>query len=136
MPKLYFYDTGLACALLGLQEPGQLKLHHMKGNLFENFVISELIKQYYNKGRSHHLFFWRDNTGHEIDVVIERPGSLFPVEIKSGKTITKNYFKGLEFWQKLTEEQEGAVVYAGDDMQRRSSGITVYSWNQIPEIGT
>ena len=61
MPKLYFHDTGLVCALLGLEEPEQVRFHHLKGSLFENFVIGELLKQRYNRARSHNLNFWRDN---------------------------------------------------------------------------
>ncbi len=129
MPKLYFYDTGLACALLGIQNPNQLKYHPLYGSLFESFIIAELTKHQYNHGRRSNLFFWRDNTGHEIDVLIENGNQLFPIEIKSGQTITTDYFKGLNFWARISGKSEGAIVYAGDQQYTRSSGVKIIPWN-------
>ena len=77
------------------------------------------------------MYFWRDNTGHEIDVLAERNGQLFPIEIKSGKTITSEYFKGLEFWNKMTGQREGAVIYGGNQSQKRSGGFEIFSWNNV-----
>jgi len=134
MPKLYFYDTGLACALLGIQNAGQLNLNPFKGALFENFVITELIKYRFNKARQHHLYFWRDNTGHEIDVILENANKLYPIEIKSGKTIISAFFSGLNFWNKISGESGGAVVYGGNSYQKRSNGIEVFPWNKIQAI--
>jgi len=128
MPKLYFYDTGLVCSLLGIQNKEQLDLHPFKGNLFENFIISELIKRRYNKGEADNLYFWRDNKGNEVDVIIDNGGRLFPVEIKAGQTITSAYFKGINFWNQMTGNKEGAVIYAGEKTQKRSSGITISPW--------
>jgi len=134
MPKLYFYDTGLACSLLDIQSPQQLEIHPYRGALFENFVITEMIKYKFNKAKPSNLFFWRDNTGHEIDVIIDKSSELFPVEIKSGKTITKDYFKGLNFWEKISGKSEGAIVYTGKLFQKRSNGITVYPWYKIDDM--
>jgi len=134
MPKLYFYDTGLVCSLLDIQNPQQLDIHPYRGALFENFVVMEMIKYRYNRAKPLNLFFWRDNTGHEIDVVIDKSSLLFPVELKSGKTITQDYFKGLNFWEKMSGKSEGAIVYAGDLYQKRSNGITVYPWDKIDEL--
>jgi len=80
------------------------------------------------------LFFWRDNTGHEIDVVVDKFPHLFPIEIKSGKTITPDYFKGLNFWEKVSGKSEGAIVYTGKLFQKRSNGVTIYPWNKIEEL--
>ena len=134
MPKLYFYDPGLACALLGIQNAKQLTYHHMAGSLFENLMISELIKTRFNKAKNKDLYFWRDNVGHEIDIVIESPGGLFPVEIKYGKTITPEFFKGLLFWQKISNTQNGAVIYGGDSVQKRSNGMVIIPWNKSGEL--
>lgn len=134
MPKIYFYDTGLACALLGIQNADQLIMHPLTGSLFENFIINELIKLRFNRGKSHNLFFWRDNTGNEIDVIVETTKGLFPIEIKSGQTITADYFKGLNFWNRLNGKTEGAVVYAGTEHQKRSNGLEVFAWNNMDEI--
>ncbi len=129
--KIYFYDTGLACSLLGIQKPSQLTTHPLKGNLFENFIISEMIKNRFNKNEPDNLYFWRDNTGNEIDVLIDEGGQLYPVEIKSGKTITPDYFKGITFWNKLTGLQQGSVIYAGDELQKRSGNIQILPWNKF-----
>lgn len=134
MPKLYFYDTGLAAALLGISKQEHLKLHPLRGPLFENFILTELLKNRLNKGLPPNLYFWRDNTGHEIDVLAEQDGVLIPIEIKAGKTISTDYFKGLEFWNKLSGQNNGMVIYGGNQSQIRSNGNQVISWNNIPAI--
>jgi len=132
MPKLYFYDTGLAVALLSITRQEQLPQHPLRGALFENFIITELLKNRLNKGLPNNLYFWRDNTGHEIDIIQERDGHLFPIEIKSGNTITSDYFKGLDFWNKISGQKNGAVIYGGNQPQKRSNSFEVFSWNDIP----
>jgi uncharacterized protein len=134
MPKLYFYDTGLACSLLGISSPSQLSTHYAKGSLFENFVITELVKFRYNRGDNHNLFFWRDNIGHEVDLLVETPKGLFPIEIKAGSTIRDNFFEGVEYWNKLAGNTRGVVVYTGDSKQERSSGISILPWLSINNI--
>ncbi len=134
MSKLYFYDTGLAVALLGIENIQQLTLHSSRGNLFENFVIIDFLKRRYNKGKLNNLFFWRDNTGNEIDLLFEFSDSLLPVEIKSGQTVANDFFKGIKFWNKLTQTDGGFIVYGGDILQKRSNGITVVPFNAIKTI--
>jgi predicted AAA+ superfamily ATPase len=131
MPKIYFYDTGLICALLGIHSPKQLIYHPLFGSLFENMVIGELVKFRFNKAKNNNLYFWRDNIGHEIDVIAETEEILFPVEIKSGKTITDEFFRGLLYWQKISGTQAGAVIYAGEARQTRSNNIEIISWKKI-----
>ena len=131
MPKLYFYDTGLATALLGIENVSQLTLHPFKGSLFENLVIVEFLKKQFNRGLRNNLFFWRDNTGNEIDLVLEHPERSIPVEIKSGKTLSTDSFKGLLYWNKLTHTEEGYLVYDGDLLQQRSNGITALPLKQL-----
>jgi len=131
MPKMYFYDTGLVCSLLGIQNEKQLNLHPLRGGLFENFIISELIKKRFNAGEPGNLYFWRDNKGNEVDVIIDRDNKLFPIEIKAGQTITSAYFKSINFWNQLTGNIEGTVIYAGEKTQKRSSGITVIPWYKM-----
>ncbi|MBK9013685.1 MAG: ATP-binding protein [Saprospiraceae bacterium] len=130
-PKLYFYDTGLACHLLRISAPDALYQHPYRGALFENFIINELLKNRFNQGRRSNLFYWRDSTGHEVDVILDNGLDLVPIEIKSGQTITSEYFKGLDFWGQLTGNQGGTVIYGGDDQQIRSKGIQVRSWREI-----
>jgi predicted AAA+ superfamily ATPase len=131
MPKMYFYDTGLVCSLLGIRNETQLNLHPLRGGLFENLIISELIKKRYNAGKPRNLYFWRDNKGNEVDIIIDEGNSLFPIEIKAGQTITPAYFKGINFWNQLTGNKDGAIIYTGEKMQKRSSGITIIPWNKI-----
>ena len=134
MPKLYFYDTGLLCSLLGIQNKDQLLYHPLAGNIFENMILTELVKHQQNHLLSSKLYFWRDSTGREVDVIIDSGAGLFPVEIKSGKTITSEYFKALEYWQQISETTQGAVIYAGDERQNRSNGITILPWNNTAEL--
>lgn len=132
MPKLYFYDTGLASALLGMDNPSQLFLNPYRGNLFENMIVVEMLKRRFNAGKRNNLFFWRDNTGNEIDLLIDNNNELIPVEIKSGQTISSDSFKGLEFWQKIQKtESTGYLVYAGDISQQRSNGMKVVPFKQL-----
>lgn len=133
MPKLYFYDTGIACSLLGIQHKDQLETHPLKGSLFENFVINELIKNRFNAIRQNNLYFWRDNTGNEVDIIIDKGTTLYPVEIKAGKTITPEYFKNILFWNKVTSGSEGSVVYAGDSVQKRT-GTEIIPWNKTGSL--
>ena len=125
MPKLYFYDTGLASALLGIENKEQLSLHPFRGALFENMVVLEFLKNRFNHGKTNNLFFWRDNVGTEIDLLIENTERLVPIEIKSGQTITDAYFKSLTTWCKISGIDTGYVIYAGNQTQKRSNGITV-----------
>lgn len=134
MPKLYFYDTGLAISLLGIENSAQLALNPFRGSLFENMIIVELLKKRYNAGKSHQLFFWRDNVGNEVDLLINKANSLLPVEIKSGQTVTEDYFKGLLFWNKITATQGGTIIYGGELKQNRSNGIKVLSFRDLNEL--
>ncbi|KXK18746.1 MAG: ATP-binding protein [Saprospiraceae bacterium] len=125
MPKLYFYDIGLAWALVGINDPDQIALHPFRGSFFENLVILEVKKQFLNRGETHNLYFWRDSNGNEIDLLIKQSGQIQPVEIKSGQTIIQGYFKGLVFWNKITNTSGGTVIYDGIHRQNRSSGFSV-----------
>ena len=134
MPKLYFYDTGLATNLLGIQKAEQLILHPFRGALFENMVIVELLKQRWNKAKPDNLYFWRDNAGHEMDLVMDDAGKVKPVEIKSGKTITSDYFKRLLYWHQLTDTAGGCVIYAGDMIQKRSQNIEIRPYYSLSDL--
>jgi hypothetical protein len=136
MPKLYFYDPGLAYYLLGIENPKQIMTHYMRGVLFENLIILELLKHRYNQGRRSNLYFWRDNNGREIDCIIEvGSGSLVPVEIKSAETIRSDFLKPLVFWQKISGTPTGKsfLIYGGEEQQIRSQGI-VLPWKQINDV--
>ncbi|MBI2411435.1 MAG: ATP-binding protein [Candidatus Kerfeldbacteria bacterium] len=135
MPKLYFYDTGLACALLHITNVAQLKTHYLYGGLFESFIIAELMKFRFNQGAQPNCYFWRDRLGHEIDCIIEQGDQLIPIEIKSGKTIVSDYFKGIQYWTNLAgmSAEHGYVIYGGMQNQQRSQGH-VLSWKNMKQI--
>ena len=133
-PKLFFYDSGLACILMGIQNSEQLKLHPQRGALFETWVVSELIKQRFNHGLLSNLYFWRDSQGHEVDVIAELGNELLPIEIKSGQTITEDYFNGLKYWQQLNGEKPLPwLVYAGDLTQSRKQ-VEIIGWEHIEQL--
>jgi uncharacterized protein len=134
MPKLYFYDTGLAIALMGVENVSQLALHPFRGSLFENLVIVDFLKRHYNQGKSNNLFFWRDNTGNEIDLLIKQGNQRIPVEIKAGHTVSSDFFKGIRFWNKLTHTEGGFLIYGGENRQQRSEGITVVPLKEMNTI--
>ena len=131
-PKLYFHDTGLAAFLLGIRDAGHLSIHSARGALFENFVISELLKQRYQQGLPSNLYFWRNNTGDEIDVVIEQGDKLVPLEIKSGQTYTQDFVKGMHKWMKFAGEVSSTphLVYGGNENMNRN-GVEVLAWRDI-----
>lgn len=134
-PKLYFYDTGLACALLGIDSVEQLSTHYLYGGLFESMVISEIIKECFNQNRRPHVYFWRDSHGHEVDCIIEKGIDLRPIEIKSGQTINSGFFTGLKWWNELTKSQpeDSFLVYGGLEEQARSNG-KVRSWRNLSDL--
>ena len=131
-PKIYFYDTGLLCWLLGIREVEQLATHPLRGNIFETFVVSELAKSRLNRGMRPELHFWRDSNGNEIDVVADVGGKLMPIEIKSGQTINRDFFNGLERWMALAGEQATSpvLVYGGVE-NCEYNGVRVLGWSSV-----
>lgn len=134
-PKLYFYDTGVACSLLGLREQEQVNLHYMKGSLFENLILNEFIKRSFNRGENRQPYYWQDNHGKEIDCLLVNGERVTAVEIKSGKTISTSYFENLNFWRSLAAlpENQEYVVYGGDQSIQTSVG-TLISWKELDRI--
>ena len=134
-PKLYFYDTGVACSLLGIREQDQLNLHYMKGLLFENLILNEFIKRSYNQGDNRQPYFWQDNHGREIDCLLVNGEKITAIEIKSGKTISPHYFDNLGYWRALTAlpEHQEFVVYGGDQTLKTNAGILV-GWKDLDRI--
>lgn len=133
--KLYFYDTGVACSLLGVREQGQVNLHYLKGALFENLIINEFIKRAFNQGENHLPYFWQDNHGREIDCMLENGNNLFAVEIKSGKTMSTSYFDTMDYFESLSaiNRERMYVVYGGDQSMATKAG-TLISWKDLDHI--
>ena len=134
-PKLYFYDTGLACALLGLRDKDQIIQHFLKGELFENMILVELLKYYFNDGRKPSIYFWRDNIGKEIDCIINSGQNLTAIEIKSGTTIHQDFFKNLTYFKTLggLSEDQLVLIYGGNESQRRTIA-RVLSWKDCESL--
>ncbi|MCJ7602355.1 MAG: ATP-binding protein [Desulfobulbaceae bacterium] len=134
-PKLYFYDVGLVSWLLGIQTPEQIETHPLRGNIFETCIIAELMKSRLNRGERPNLFFWRDSNGSEVDVIVEQGTRLLPVEIKSGKTVTREAFAGLEKWRALAGDvaAEPVLIYGGSGSYRQS-GVKVVGWREAGHV--
>jgi predicted AAA+ superfamily ATPase len=126
-PKLYFYDTGLVCALLGIASSQQVATHYLRGGLFENMVINERLKAYYHSGRVPNFTFWRDSTGNEVDLLEYADGQVQAYEIKSGATFSPDQFKGLAKWSKLSgvPAEQCNVIYGGDQVVQTSQGKVI-----------
>ncbi len=126
--KLYFYDVGLASYLLGLENENQVSRDPLRGNLFENLVLMEILKYRYNLGKRSNLYFYRDSKGNEVDIIYELGRDLFPIEVKAGATVTRDYFKGIKRFFKIYKYTPwgGSVVYGGKEPQLRSD-IKVYT---------
>ena len=136
MPKLYFYDTGLASWLLGIREPGQLRSHPLRGPIFETWVVSEIVKQRANRGDTRGLSFYRDRNGAEVDLVIERPDGLILLEVKSTETPSASVFRGTERVRGHFPHgtvHDAAVVYGGEEDQQRTAGRLI-PWRTLGTV--
>lgn len=131
-PRLFFLDTGLLCYLLQVRKQEELEFHGLKGAIFESYVLSEIYKHFVHRGERPPLSFWRDSSGHEVDILIENGDSLIPVEMKSSQTLSGDQFKGLHDWRKLTGKNDApaALIYGGDQTYQRS-GVVVYPWFHV-----
>ena len=134
MPKLYFLDTGLAASLMGIQTPAQLAIHPLRGALFETLIVVEFLKARFNRGFPSNLYFWRDNVGLEVDLLLDEPDGLYPVEIKSSATVTEELFKGLRKWLAVAGDaaRRPRLVCATPESYTRS-GIDVRRWQKAAE---
>lgn len=124
-PKLYFVDTGLVCYLLGIRTAEQIDLHPLRGNIFENFVISEIYKFFLNHNQRPNLFFWQDQSHNEIDCIIEHDHQPLPIEIKSGKTIHHSFFDPINKWNKLSGQEDSLLIYGGNSAQKRTASCVI-----------
>ena len=128
-PKLYFLDVGLMAWLLGIRDTNTLDTHASRGALFETFVVGELIKHRFNQGEASDLYFWRDSTGNEVDVVFETSDGLQAIEIKSGSTFAPDWIKGLNKWQSIAgvSKRQPQIIYGGATGYERES-CQVVGW--------
>jgi uncharacterized protein len=135
-PKIYMTDVGLAAALLGIQTAEQMQNHPLRGALFETMVVNEFLKSRANAGLRETLYFWRDNIGTEVDLILERDTEIAAVEIKSGITVASDAFGNLKKWQKYATERGDysaihlGLVYGGDDRFVRDA-VDVMPWSGL-----
>ena len=129
-PKLFFLDTGLLCYLLGIRDADTIATHPLRGAIFETLIVTELIKAFTHAGEVPPLYFWRDRTGHEVDVVVDAGTELIPVEIKSGATVIPSFFDGLRFFCKLgaPASTRGVLVHGGSTPAYMREGFCVKPW--------
>ncbi len=135
-PKLFFYDTGLACSLLNIENSDQLKTHYLKGGLFENYVINEFLKIRFNAGKNSNLYFWQNSQKKEIDILVEKGSLLLPFEVKSSKTRLPGLLDNLQYWKRLHDLEDSSIlnlIYGGDEDVKTSRGNYI-SWRSIPNI--
>ena len=133
-PKIYFYDIGVLCSLLNLSSVKELMNHFAVGSIFENFIISEFKKEISETNKSAQIYFYRDNHGNEIDLIIDTGGNLIPIEVKSSTTFSKSFFKGFEYWKKHMDEKIGGfVIYGGDDSQKIQDHQLI-SWMNLQKV--
>ena len=135
-PKLYMTDVGMAAALLGIRTEAQVANHPLRGALFETMVVNEFLKGRCNAGLRESLYYWRDNIGTEVDLIIERGGALAAVEIKSGQTVSTDSFANLRKWHKYASERGNfsaihcGLVYGGQARFTRE-GVDVMPWSGL-----
>ncbi len=120
-PKLYFYDVGLAAYLIGIEKKSHITTHPLRGILFENLAVIEVLKYRYNRGRRSNINFYRDSIGNEVDLIYNIGAHFLPMEIKSSETIISDFFKGLKAIEKVVPNlpHGKCVIYAGERAEHR-----------------
>jgi uncharacterized protein len=131
-PKVYFYDTGLLCALLGVRTADQLATHYLRGSIFETYVIAEHLKRCHHAGQRPNAWFWRDNHGHEIDLILEDGQALCAVEAKSAETLQDDLFRDVAWFRQISPQAEGScyLVHGGTRRQSRRDA-EVLGWRDL-----
>ncbi|MFD2200264.1 ATP-binding protein [Shivajiella indica] len=129
-PKIYFYDTGIACSLLGIKTNNDLAIHFAKGPIFENLIITEIMKSELNKGEIPNIYYWRDNHQNEVDLIMEKGGNVIAYELKSSETFHTDFLKGLKYFQKLAPETFPMLIYAGN-LHLEREGIQIRNWKDL-----
>lgn len=133
-PKVYFYDTGLLCRLLGITRPSSIARHAAYGAIFENWIVSEVKKNAFNEGRVEPLYYFRDNVGNEVDLVWERDGDILGMEIKSGSKFNPTMLKGLNFWRRNQPAAKGILIHTGSVSQPLEGPITLVPWTEVENL--
>jgi predicted AAA+ superfamily ATPase len=132
--KLYFYDTGLLCYLLGIGSEAKLRQHAAWGAIFENWVMTEIRKNRYNAGLDGGMYFFRDSAGNEVDLILEKDGRPFAIEIKATVKPDTSHFTGLKYWQKHARLNDGFLVAAGKGKMTTPEPFGLVAWDEVGAI--
>lgn len=130
-PKLYFYDTGLLCHLLGLKSLAALKDNRLYGFIFENWVISEVKKNRSNSGQREDLYYFRDNVGNEVDLITQKNGEPFAIEIKASVKVKPDMLRGLNFWQKYQPTGHSVLLHIGKTNEVVNDRLGIVPWTEV-----
>jgi len=135
-PKLYFHDVGLASWLLGIESAAQLATHPLRGTLFENLVVADVLKFRYNSGRRGNLHFYRDSSGLEVDLIYPLAGRHLPIEVKAGQTVTSSQTAALVKFASLFPDDatDGILVHGGDDVTPRGRVTSLPIRTLVPRL--
>jgi len=133
-PKLYFYDTGILSYLLGIDNQTEMSTHFAKGSLFENLVIADIVKTISNLQLNIKPYFWRDNTGHEIDLILDKGNLLDSIEIKSSKIYKLETNKNFLYWNNIKKEisTKNHIIYNGD-IETKIKGCNLINWKNASQ---
>ncbi len=129
-PKIFFIDTGLLCHLLSIRNIDHLKTHPLRGHIFETFIVSECYKRFCNLGEKPPLYFWRDQTQNEIDLLIYNGRIGFPIEIKISQSFHSDFSKSIEQWLLLDKNPatKGLVIYCGEHQAHTHKAVPATPW--------
>jgi uncharacterized protein len=133
-PKLYFYDTGLVCHLLGMKSITALKKSDSYGHIFENWVITEIRKNNFNAGLHEGMYYFRDSVGNEVDLITEKDGEVLAIEIKAGTKVNSNMFRGLQYWQKNQPKSQCILVHGGGSNEMITESMSVVPWTEVANM--
>jgi predicted AAA+ superfamily ATPase len=133
-PKLYFYDTGLLCHLLGIKSISGLQKNRAYGALFENWIITEIKKNNFNAGQNEGMYYFRDNTGNEVDLITEKNGEPLAVEIKASAKVSSSMLRGLYFWQKNQPHSHSVLVHGGTINEGVNERMGIVPWTEVANL--
>jgi predicted AAA+ superfamily ATPase len=133
-PKLYFYDSGLVCYLLGIRHTQDLLHHPLRGEIFETMVISEALKHFLNQGHQPPICYYRDAVGHEVDLLVHSGDRFFPIEIKSGTTLQTAFWKNLSYLRKLYHQELPAGIIMGDSRSEMQNNTQICGWDTVDKL--
>ncbi len=132
-PKIFFHDVGIAAFLLGISSPEHLRTHPLRGVLFENLVVTEVLKTVFNHDRRTEVCFYRDSNGNEVDLMLRTGTGWLPIEIKAGKTVNQEYFKGFRHLDEMFSMPGGKLLVYGGNMPHTRKDVKIVMAFQVAE---